>query len=81
MAAFKQNENYMVMFPFNKDQKIQARLVGITELGRYAYKTSAYPNYQMGEAVYELKFVPVNTSEAAALFINSSVFVSGMLAK
>lgn len=71
LNKFKKGEVYQVELPF-ADRAMQARLIGVKQLPRYADQTSAYPQYQLGETVYELKLEPVNKQEAAELYVNTT---------
>jgi len=67
--VFKKNKSYHINLPFASKQ-LTAKLVSIKELARYATKTSSYPNYQLGESVYELKLIPENISDVDSLYDN-----------
>ncbi len=66
---FKKDAEYEINLPYAK-KGLKAKLVAVKELARYATKTSSYPNYQLGEAVYELKLIPQNESELDSLYDN-----------
>lgn len=63
-----------VYLPFAQ-RSMKARVVSISEIAKYGSKTSPYPQYQLGEAVYELKMVPTNKQEAGSLLNNFTVFL------
>ena len=65
----KKGTIYDIELPFQK-KTVKAKLVSIVELSRYAYKTTAFPNYKMGETVYELKLEPVDIKDADGLYNN-----------
>lgn len=73
VAKFEQGKTYAVSLPFESNRTINAKLVTVTELAKYGNRSSSYPNHQPGEAVYELKLVPVNEADATALFTNYTV--------
>ena len=70
------DSTYVLKMPFRDDMTITCKLASINELGRYAFKSTAFPNYQMGEAVYELKMVPCKASEATLLQVNETAILS-----
>ena len=77
ISAFHQGEIYMIILPFDKNSKtISAKLISIKDIGGYAKKTVSYPNYEIGEATYELKFSPVKSNETFDLFTNMSVLLN-----
>ncbi|PZX20650.1 HlyD family secretion protein [Breznakibacter xylanolyticus] len=73
IARFVQGQKYHVTLPFEQNRSIEATLVSVTELAKYGNRSSSYPNHEPGEAVYELKLVPVSVADAANLFTNYSV--------
>jgi len=73
IARFVQGQKYGVTLPFEQHRSIEATLVSVTELAKYGNRSSSYPNHEPGEAVYELKLVPVSVADAANLFTNYSV--------
>jgi HlyD family secretion protein len=76
LAKFKTGQEYEITLPFSNNSHIKARLAAINELAKYGNKTSSYPAYQLGEAVYELKLIPVNKGEADSLFNNYTVLLN-----
>lgn len=69
IAKYEIGKSYNVSLPYEKANEV-ASLVSVKQLAAYANKTSAYPNYQLGEAVYELKLVPEDQSAMNKLYIN-----------
>lgn len=57
------------------NQKLKANLVAIKQLAKYADITSAYPDYVIGEALYELKAIPQDVATAQQLYVNSTVLL------
>jgi HlyD family secretion protein len=57
-------------------KNIEAKIVAIKQLASYADKTSSYANYELGEAVYELKLIPQNISEVAVLNANMTILMN-----
>ncbi len=66
---FKKGAEYKVLLPYDK-KEIDTKLSAVKQLAAYANRTSSYPNYQLGEAVYELKLTPKNISEVTELYNN-----------
>ena len=75
ISQFVRDSSYNIELPFKNNMILKGKLIAITELGRYAFKTSAYPNYQLGEAVYELKLVPEEKDKAIELFVNATAIL------
>jgi len=57
------------------DQQFEAELIGIKQLTSYASRTTPFPEYELGEALYELKWKPVQTSSVADLIANQTVLM------
>ena len=61
-----------MMVNYNK-KEIAGKIVSIKQLTRYADITTAFPDYQPEEAVYEIKVVPENQTLADNILVNSNV--------
>jgi HlyD family secretion protein len=70
---FKIGQMVEIEVPYTQ-KKFAARIAAIKQLPRYADNTSASPDYQLGETVYELKVAPVN-AVADGLYQNSTVLL------
>jgi len=57
------------------DKNMAAKISMVKQLPRYADNTSTAPNRQIGEAFYELKVIPLQSSDADGLYNNSTVFL------
>ncbi len=69
-------------FVFKKPERInstktsyEGKLVAIKQLTQYADVTSAFPDYELGEATYELKLVPTDLKEAENLYANITILL------
>jgi HlyD family secretion protein len=69
-------KTYNIEVP-DKKLIIPSKLTGIKQLGGYANKTSSFANYELGEAVYELKLVPENSSITKNIYVNMTVLLEG----
>jgi HlyD family secretion protein len=70
---YKIGQAVEIAVPYTQ-KSFAARIAAIKQLPRYADNTSASPDYQLGETVYELKVVPVDTI-ADGLYQNSTVLL------
>ncbi|HCZ37012.1 MAG TPA: biotin attachment protein [Cytophagales bacterium] len=59
-------------------KSIKAKIAMVKQLPRYADNTSTAPNREIGEAFYELKIIPVQAADAAALYNNSTVLLNNL---
>ncbi len=60
--------------PYAKDS-LRGKIVTIKQMARYASITAAYPDYQMEQAIYEIKVQPDNISDAEKLLVNSTAIL------
>jgi HlyD family secretion protein len=67
-------QEFEIKYPFSNEVK-KAKLVYINELSKYGNRSSSYPNYEIGEAVYELKMVPTDTSTLGNVYTNATVLL------
>jgi len=59
-----------IEIPYN-NQSIEGKVISISQLSRYADISTAYPDYQMGDAVYEIKVQPMDAQESSKLLANA----------
>lgn len=74
IMKYKVGASFVVNSPFSETDH-EAKLVTIKQLTRYADITSAFPDYQLGESIYELKLVPVDEDKANDLYANITVLL------
>ena len=55
------------------NQEFSGKVVSIKQLTKYADVTTAFPDYQPEDAVYEIKVIPTDRAKVNALLVNSSV--------
>lgn len=72
--AYPLGQAVRVVVP-NTGKELEAQVVAVKQLPRYADNTSTAPNRQVAEGFYELKVAPRNSAEAAKLFNNSTVLL------
>ena len=81
VSKFKKDSVYIIELPFDGHKTMTTKLVSVNELAKYGNKSSSYPNYQLGEAVYELKLIPDDKVYAGKLFNNYSVLMKYKIKK
>lgn len=62
ISQYQKGNPLQVELPYLK-QKAEGKITAIKQLTRYANITAAYPEYQIEEAIYEVKVVPEKASE------------------
>lgn len=72
IANYKKGETIETTVVYNK-QKIKGKIQLIKQLNRYADITAAYPDYDVQEAVYEVKIIPDDLQAAEHLLVNSTI--------
>lgn len=55
------------------NQEFSGKIVSIKQLTKYADITTAFPDYQPDDAVYEIKVIPTDRAKVNNLLVNSSV--------
>lgn len=60
--------------PYTKES-FTGKITFIKQLARYADITAAYPDYEMEEAIYEIKVVPEAAQKAEGLLVNATVIL------
>ena len=64
----------IVKMVVNYNQKeITGRIVSIKQLAKYADITTAFPDYNPEDAVYEIKVIPDNRAQLGNILVNSNV--------
>ncbi|MFS0489313.1 HlyD family secretion protein [Leadbetterella byssophila] len=71
IAAYQTGQEVEIEMPFLK-QNVKGKISTIKQLTRYANITAAYPDYQIEEAIYEIKVVPVDLSHAGKWLTNAT---------
>lgn len=72
IGNYKKGQKLKIYVPYSK-QTIEGSIQTIKQLARYADITAAYPNYQIEEAVYEIKIIPDNMKLTNELLANATV--------
>lgn len=74
IAKYSKGSNVNMEVVYNKKQ-LQGKVATIKQLTKYADITTAFPDYQMEEAVYEIKVIPTNLNAAQSLLVNANVIL------
>jgi HlyD family secretion protein len=74
ISNFNNGTIYKVELPFEKIT-VDAKLTSVKQLAHYADRTASYPNYEIGESVFELKLVPVSIKDIKNIYNNSTVLL------
>lgn len=74
VAAYKKGDRVKVSMPY-LNQSAEGRIATVKQLTRYANITAAYPEYQIEEAVYEVKIVPDNLKDSSGWLTNATVML------
>ena len=72
IIAFKKGDNAVVSVPYIK-KEYNGKILTIKQMPRYADITTAYPDYDMDDAVYEIKVVPDNLQKTEELLYNATI--------
>jgi len=58
-----------------KNVSLEGKVISIAQLSHYADITTAYPDYEMGDAIYEIKVQPKDENGAKDLLANATVIL------
>lgn len=72
VGSVRPGQQITVFVPY-LDTAIEARIAAIKQLAKYANVSTAYPDYQLEEAVYEVKVRPAAPDSAETLLNNATV--------
>lgn len=72
ISRYQKGMSVNMVVNYNK-KEIAGKIVSIKQLTRYADITTAFPDYQPEEAVYEIKVVPQSQTLANSILVNSNV--------
>lgn len=72
ISSYQKGKTVKVVVNYNQ-QEITGRIVSIKQLARYADITTAFPDYNPEDAVYEIKVIPDNRAQLGNILVNSNV--------
>lgn len=75
VGRVQRGQQIRVVIPY-LDETVEAKVVAVKQLAKYADVSTAYPDYQLEEAVYEVKVRPIAPSETETLLNNATVILS-----
>ena len=76
LAHYKKGDEIEVFVPYKNNQKLVGVIRNVKQLGAYANIATAYPDYNMQDALYELSVSPKNKADADELQTKSTVTIS-----
>jgi len=74
IARYKKGQEVNMQVVYNKES-LTGTVVYIKQLTRYADITTAYPDYQLQDAVYEIKVKPADMNKAQNILVNANVIL------
>jgi HlyD family secretion protein len=72
IAPYKKGQALAINVPYTK-KSYGGMILTIKQMPRYADITTAYPDYGMDDAVYELKIAPADVRGAEELLYNATI--------
>jgi len=76
LSKYKKGEEIEVTVPYLKDKKVSGVIRNIKQIGAYANIATAYPDYNMQDALYEISVAPKQATEAAEILTKSTVIIT-----
>ncbi|MDC8099508.1 HlyD family secretion protein [Chryseobacterium rhizosphaerae] len=74
ISKYKKGQDVNMQVVYNKEN-LQGRIVYIKQLTKYADITTAYPDYQLQDAIYEIKVKPKDMNKAKSILVNANVIL------
>lgn len=72
ISAYEKGKTVKMVVKYNQ-KEITGRIVSIKQLAKYADITTAFPDYNPEDAVYEIKVIPDNRAQLGTILVNSNV--------
>lgn len=72
ILAYQKGKTVKMVVNYNQ-KEITGRIVSIKQLAKYADITTAFPDYNPEDAVYEIKVIPDNRAQLGTILVNSNV--------
>ena len=72
ISAYQKGKTVKMVVNYNQ-KEITGRIVSIKQLAKYADITTAFPDYNPEDAVYEIKVIPNNRAQLGNILVNSNV--------
>jgi HlyD family secretion protein len=74
ISKYKKGQTVTMQVVYNKET-LEGTILYIKQLTRYADITTAYPDYQLEDAVYEIKVKPNDMNKAKSILVNANVLL------
>ncbi|WP_300687091.1 biotin/lipoyl-binding protein [Chryseobacterium sp.] len=74
ISKYKKGQEVNMQVVYNKES-LQGSIVYIKQLTKYADITTAYPDYQLQDAIYEIKVKPKDMNKAKSILVNANVIL------
>lgn len=75
IGRLSKNQEVTLTVPYKNNLKIKGQVVAIKALSSYANISTAYPDFDQQQSLYEIKVVPTNSKEAAKLLTKANVIL------
>lgn len=72
ISSYEKGKTVKMVVNYNQ-KEITGRIVSIKQLAKYADITTAFPDYNPEDAVYEIKVIPDNRAQLGNILVNSNV--------
>lgn len=72
IAKYQKGQSVKMAVNYSK-KELTGKIISLKQLAKYADITTAFPDYNPEDAVYEIKVKPDNPADASSILVNSSV--------
>ncbi|WP_068598918.1 HlyD family secretion protein [Vaginella massiliensis] len=76
IGKISQNQTVIVTVPYKDNLKIKSKVVAIKALSSYANISTAYPDFNQQQTLYEIKVVPLDASQATQILSKANVLLN-----
>ena len=76
IGQLSKNQIVVVTIPYKNNLKIKSKIVSIKALSAYANISTAYPDFDQQQTLYEIKVVPVNPAQAMQILSKTNVLLN-----
>lgn len=76
IGQLTKNQEVVVTVPYKNNLKIKSKIVSIKALSAYANISTAYPDFDQQQTLYEIKVVPVDPAQATHILTKTNVLLN-----
>lgn len=75
IGKISKNQEVKITVPYKNNTKIKGKVVSIKALNSYANISTAYPDFDQQQSLYEIKVIPIDTKQASQYLTKANVLL------